>query len=175
MKVQIGKQKREIKDKSLFIGSYDSRDDNFQKRADSLMKLPEPFGKMMKLYKEPFGKRIMVSSSIDDETVSITFEVKEEYGDYVMSIYDCETVKDGEKHHYIGHGSVVYECKGSKDQLPSMMCKDGSPYYTVSVTHSQGVETIQRTDQPIYLFQAFEAIATAIKLNKNSIIFITPN
>jgi len=151
MKVQIGKQKKEIKDKSLFIGLYDSTKDDFRLTLDRLAKVS----------KNAFNKRIKVSSSINGETVSITFEIKEEYGDYVMSIYDCETVNNGEKHHYIGHGKTVHECKGRKDQLPTIMCKDSSPYYTVSVTHDGRVQTIQRTDQPIYLVQAFEAIVTA--------------
>jgi hypothetical protein len=151
MKVRIGKQKREIKDKSLFKGSYDPRTDDFQKRLTLLAKRST----------ELFNKRIKLTSTIDGLTVSITFEIKEEYGDYVMAIYDCETIKDNEKHHYIGNGRTVHECKGRKDQLATIMCKDGSPYYTVSVTYDREVQTICRTNQPIYLFQAFTAIATA--------------
>ena len=83
-----------------------------------------------------------------------------------MAIYDCETIKDGVKHHYIGLHNIVRECKDQKDNWPTIMCKDSCPFHTVSVTYNQGIQTILPCeDEPIYLFHAFNVIVAATRIS----------
>lgn len=155
MQVKIGKKKFDIQDCSLFERSQYMTSDTFKKRLDYLTKIS----------KNMFNKKIKVSSKHAGITISIIFEIKEEYGDYIMAIYECNTEKNGTSHNYIGHRNAVHTCKSRNDDMAVILCKDTDPFYTVSATYYNGIETISRNNEKIYLFQTFAAIV----LNENSV------